>query len=528
MPRRKFNFKHGTIVSRLKILKATDQRNNGSIVYQCQCLDCGRTNVYMSAANLRGRIKNQSQMGCGCVKQKEKLAPPKDIVGQKFGRLTPVKLIEKNGYKSMYDCVCDCHGKEGGPGKKTVSYNNLVNGHRKSCGCLTAASIARWNKQALEKTKKELVPGTTYNSAYSMREKLSKNSSTGVKGVSFVKNNKGEVIGYRTYIVKNGKQIYGGTFPTISEAAKVREELEETYFKPLLNELEDEPKSVNKGVATFKEKNGLKYQARKMSGGVMRYGKMHDDPQKAAEERKLLEKLYPDKKEAHKSGYHGVSIGYYRGKPYYRPHYYIEGANLVGKRYATAEEAHEARLETMEKYQKYIESGRKGVNPFEKTKKRQETTKLAKFIAKRMMELRSDSFKTQIAFAKAVGIPRYNINLYDNNGVLMPTDKIPLVAKTLSTSVDYLIGLSDDKTPYLNDGSSTFGEHLKYLKDENKLSHQDMAIIMGLKTESMITYFIRNQSLPILTGLKKLAEYFNLSADYLLGLTDTNAPDLKK
>lgn len=54
-----------------------------------------------------------------------------DLIGQKFGRLTPIKYVGKNKHsKSLYLCKCDCY-KE-----KIVLGNSLVSGRTKSCGCL--------------------------------------------------------------------------------------------------------------------------------------------------------------------------------------------------------------------------------------------------------------------------------------------------------------------------------------------------------------------------------------------------------
>jgi|SRR5580692_9429413 hypothetical protein len=55
----------------------------------------------------------------------------KNIVGQKFGRLTVVKFAGVNKWRwALWTCRCDC-------GKKMVAKATaLANGHTKSCGCL--------------------------------------------------------------------------------------------------------------------------------------------------------------------------------------------------------------------------------------------------------------------------------------------------------------------------------------------------------------------------------------------------------
>lgn len=54
-----------------------------------------------------------------------------DLTGDKFGRLTAVKLSEKrSGRKTFWDCVCECGST------KTVRTDSLKDGSVRSCGCL--------------------------------------------------------------------------------------------------------------------------------------------------------------------------------------------------------------------------------------------------------------------------------------------------------------------------------------------------------------------------------------------------------
>lgn len=55
----------------------------------------------------------------------------KDLTGNRYGKLTVVKRVYKDGErKTHWLCKCDC-GNE-----TVVSSDNLKNGHTKSCGCL--------------------------------------------------------------------------------------------------------------------------------------------------------------------------------------------------------------------------------------------------------------------------------------------------------------------------------------------------------------------------------------------------------
>lgn len=56
-----------------------------------------------------------------------------DVLGQTFGRLTPVRYT--TDYK--WECECSCGGKA------KVRVSNLVSGHTQSCGCLHKEVVAK-------------------------------------------------------------------------------------------------------------------------------------------------------------------------------------------------------------------------------------------------------------------------------------------------------------------------------------------------------------------------------------------------
>lgn len=56
----------------------------------------------------------------------------KDLVGQKFGKLTVVSFVEVKNGKSHWLCVCDCNGTN----TKVINARSLHLKSAKSCGCL--------------------------------------------------------------------------------------------------------------------------------------------------------------------------------------------------------------------------------------------------------------------------------------------------------------------------------------------------------------------------------------------------------
>ena len=65
-----------------------------------------------------------------------------------------------------------------------------------------------------------------------------------------------------------------------------------------------------------------------------------------------------------------------------------------------------------------------------------------------------------------------------------------------------------------------FKENLIELLKENKLSQQKIAYAIGV-SQRAVSKWINGQAEPTAMNIFKLAIYFDVSADYLLGLTDS-------
>ena len=106
----------------LTVLEESPNRINGKVCYICKC-DCGNITKPISGSNLR----NGHTKSCGCH-----IPNKSNLVGQRFGRLTVVKLLDERAYNGtmIYECKCDC-----GEIKK-IRATSLIGGVTLSCGCL--------------------------------------------------------------------------------------------------------------------------------------------------------------------------------------------------------------------------------------------------------------------------------------------------------------------------------------------------------------------------------------------------------
>jgi transcriptional regulator with XRE-family HTH domain len=63
------------------------------------------------------------------------------------------------------------------------------------------------------------------------------------------------------------------------------------------------------------------------------------------------------------------------------------------------------------------------------------------------------------------------------------------------------------------------GERLAELRDEHGLHQKELASVLGVEAQT-VSYYERGKSKPSLSVVEKMAEYFGVSMDYLMGLTD--------
>lgn len=105
------------------------KRGDGMVMWECLC-DCGRTIVTTRTELIKGFKKD-----CGCSRDYH------EVVGEKFGRLTVLKIIPAGTLSSYIhaECRCEC-GKITHP-----PVRRLMDGSVKSCGCLSLDKMAQSN-----------------------------------------------------------------------------------------------------------------------------------------------------------------------------------------------------------------------------------------------------------------------------------------------------------------------------------------------------------------------------------------------
>lgn len=125
----------GEKFGRLTAIKRT-KRSNGNTYWLTKC-ECGNEKE-TSLTNLN----SGSCQSCGCLnaesarkligryREKHFLYEGKDFTKGRYGKLTPVRLVQKCGDGGKWECICDC-------GNTKITFGKyLLNGDAVSCGCL--------------------------------------------------------------------------------------------------------------------------------------------------------------------------------------------------------------------------------------------------------------------------------------------------------------------------------------------------------------------------------------------------------
>lgn len=248
----------GIRFGKLTALEPTKERKNGYTVWICRC-DCG--NIVHAASR---SLKNGWMTSCGCEEKKTRY---EDLTGKRFGKLQVISALdERDSYgRVQWNCVCDCGNRIVAPA------GQLVNGCRRSCGCLSRPPLKDWvgkrfgnltviayegkrNKKHYWRCKcscgnevsvcqssllgghttscgcrntpfaaKHFVEGTCLENIRSRR--IAINNTSGVRGVY-----KSERSGkWYAQITFQGKTRYLGCFSTLEEAAEARKKGEALF-----------------------------------------------------------------------------------------------------------------------------------------------------------------------------------------------------------------------------------------------------------------------------------------------------------
>lgn len=135
----------------------------------------------------------------------------------------------------------------------------------------------------------------------------------------------------------------------------------------------------------------------------------------------------------------------------------------------------------------------------------------------RLKDIREDNDLSQLKMAKILHVNRSTYSLWELGINIMPIKYISKFADYFNYSIDYVLGLSNDKNINNNKkgyNKKNVGKRLKYIRLENKLSQEKMANILNVSQACIVRY--EKGIIDISTSnLYKISKKFNYSMNYL-------------
>ena len=121
--------------------------------------------------------------------------------------------------------------------------------------------------------------------------------------------------------------------------------------------------------------------------------------------------------------------------------------------------------------------------------------------------------------ASRIGVDKSVISNLINYEIIPSVQSLIKIADYFNISLEFLLGKADKSEFIKSDKPSTFGIRVLQLKEESKAKYSDITNSCSFSRNSIHVWVKRN-NVPSLVYLMEIANYFNVSPDYLLGRTD--------
>ncbi len=138
----------------------------------------------------------------------------------------------------------------------------------------------------------------------------------------------------------------------------------------------------------------------------------------------------------------------------------------------------------------------------------------------RLIDLREDKDLKQKQIAKLLNIDRSQYSKLELEVYKLTSDKLIILSNYYNTSVDYILGITNEIKPYLRDFSEL---KLLKLRKLSNLKSYDVSKILNV-SQPQYSALENNRSQLTHDKLIILSNFYGTSIDYILGLTDEVKP----
>lgn len=138
----------------------------------------------------------------------------------------------------------------------------------------------------------------------------------------------------------------------------------------------------------------------------------------------------------------------------------------------------------------------------------------------RLIDLREDKDLKQKQIAKLLNIDRSQYSKLELEVYKLTSDKLIILSNYYNTSVDYILGITNEIKPYLRNFSEL---KLLKLRKLSNLKSYDVSKILNV-SQPQYSALENNRSQLTHDKLIILSNFYGTSIDYILGLTDEVKP----
>lgn len=124
-------------------------------------------------------------------------------------------------------------------------------------------------------------------------------------------------------------------------------------------------------------------------------------------------------------------------------------------------------------------------------------------------------------FAARVGVSKLVISNITTYGIIPSTASLIKIADHTNKSLEYILALTDNTDFEKSEHPTTFHARLSELIHEKNLRISDITNNPNITfSRNSIHVWMKRKNLPVIEYVFQLANFFNVSPDYLLGRTD--------
>ena len=140
----------------------------------------------------------------------------------------------------------------------------------------------------------------------------------------------------------------------------------------------------------------------------------------------------------------------------------------------------------------------------------------------KLKELREYNNMSQYDVAELLDIKRSSYNQFEQQYDIIPIKRLNQLANIFHCSIDYILGLTDEKSyqgSRLEIDTTLSKERLKQFRKEHGLTQDKLAKLLET-TQSVVCGFEKGRNLIATPFLYTICHKYHVSADYLLGRID--------